>query len=111
MTPAKPPASAFAALAACDAALRELADRCCEPGRSPSMEALAATLGEARRTLGRIGDSDGSAGAALTQLEDARAQVRRLRVGCCAPDRLPYYSLILEELAQIHTTVGGIAPA
>ena len=111
MTGAGSPDSFLADLDECDAALRELEVQCCEPGRGPSMQTLATTLGEVRTRLGLIAGSADAAGAAISTLEDARSQVRTLQVGCCAPDRLPYYTMMLEGLSRIRLTVTGISTA
>ena len=93
--------SAFDALDACTGALGELDMKCCDPGRSPRMAELALTLTEARVKL-RAATVDPTTGArtALETLEEAGAQVGRLQVGCCAPDRLPLYTEILENLTK-----------
>ncbi|MCP4965914.1 MAG: hypothetical protein GY926_11830 [bacterium] len=92
---------AFDALDACTGALGELDMKCCEPGRSPRMAELAATLTEARVKVRAVTIDPGSGlPAAMSTLEEAGAQVGRLQVGCCAPDRLPLYAEILENLIK-----------
>jgi hypothetical protein len=89
---------ALSALDTCDAALRKLDLRCCEPGRSPSMKRLATTLSHARDDAAAAGHDAERATLAIDHLEDAGAQVGRLQVGCCAPNRLPLYVELLEGL-------------
>ena len=103
MTYGQPLAAAFAALEGCESALVKLDKLCCEPGRSPSMQALSQTLSDARAGLGRVAVDEKAAGSALFHLEEAGAQIGRLQVGCCAPSRLPLYATFLESLttAQI----------
>ena len=96
---------ALAALDACDAALAKLDAQCCEPGRSPRMKTLAATLADARNGVGRVSTEPASAEATLLTLEEAGAQVGRLEVGCCAPNRLPLYARILEGLTTVQLTI------
>lgn len=97
---------ALAALDKCGVALAELEARCCEPGRSPSMAALANTLDTARTRIQELsGDPDPT--SAVDALEDAGAQVGRLQVGCCAPDRLPLYARILQELTRTQRIITG----
>ncbi|HSR44368.1 MAG TPA: hypothetical protein VLT15_03940 [Acidimicrobiia bacterium] len=94
--------AAVKALDDCDAALGKLDKLCCEPGRSPSMKALARTLAAARAGLDDPGaDMDGT----LAHLEDAGAQVGRLQVGCCTPVRLPLYATFLEGLTTAQLAI------
>ncbi len=96
---------ALSALDTCDAALRKLDLRCCEPGRSPSMKRLAMTLSEARSEIDALTGDPERAATAINQLEDAGAQVGRLQVGCCAPNRLPLYAELLEGLTTAQLEV------
>lgn len=89
---------AFAALDTCTTAIEKLDAACCDPGRSPDMIALAASIEEARSRIGRVGLHADNADEALRTLEDAGARVGRLQVGCCAPNRLPLYTTVLEGL-------------
>jgi hypothetical protein len=101
---------ALSALDTCNTTLRELDLRCCEPGRSPSMKRLATTLSQARSDIAGLTDDPGSATTAIDHLEDAGAQVGRLQVGCCTPNRLPLYVELLEGLTtaqlEINRTLG-----
>jgi hypothetical protein len=99
--------TALTALDACQAALEKLDKLCCEPGRSPRMKALGATLDAARSGLERIGKDPAEAGTTLTALEDAGAQIGRLQVGCCAPSRLPLYATFLEGLTTAQRTINA----
>ncbi len=96
---------ALSALDDCDEALRKLDLRCCEPGRSPSMKRLGETLSEARASVSGVNQDPASATAAIEHLEDAGAQVGRLQVGCCAPNRLPLYVELLEGLTTAQLEV------
>ena len=98
---------AFKALYDTDDALRQLDATCCEPGRSPRMKALAETLAEARAQLDGMGHDPAVAEAALDHLEDAGAQIGRLQVGCCAPNRMPLYARQLENLTTAQRTING----
>ncbi len=98
---------AFDALDACNGALGVLDANCCEPGRSPRMAELGEALTEARVKLRAVTIHPETAGpAAIAALEEAGAQVGRLQVTCCAPDRLHLYAEILENLTKAQTTVG-----
>ena len=100
---------AFDALDACNGALGVLDANCCDPGRSPRMAELAVTLAEARMKLRAVTVAPDTEGpAALAVLEEAGAQVGRLQVGCCAPDRLPLYAEILENLVKAQLTLGRV---
>ena len=100
MTDVKPLDTALAALDDCATTLADLDARCCEPGRSPRMRALAETLEAARINTERMTVDARTADVALAELEEAGAQVGRLQVGCCAPDRLPLYADLLEGLTK-----------
>ena len=97
--------AAFEALADCEVALERLHRTCCQPGRSPRMEALAETLARARRGLNHVDRGSGAVDAVLEQLEDAGAQIGSLQVGCCAPSRMPLYASMLTGLADAQRTI------
>ena len=107
MPDSQPIAAAFAALDDCAAALDQLEARCCEPGRSPRMRALGETLAAARSNIEQMTDQEASAEVALIELEGAGAQVGRLQVGCCAPNRLPLYADMLEGLTSAQLAVNA----
>ncbi|HSG80169.1 MAG TPA: hypothetical protein VLD62_11360 [Acidimicrobiia bacterium] len=86
--------AAVAALDTCSEVVAELDLRCCDPGRSPSMQRLAETIDRARAHL----SDDPSVEGFWMEVEDAGAQVSRLQVACCAPNRLPLYTRVLGEL-------------
>ncbi|HAX82525.1 MAG TPA: hypothetical protein DCY40_08170 [Actinobacteria bacterium] len=83
------------ALADSIAVVERLHATCCEPGRSPRMEQLIATLAAARVTLSRGDD-------ATAELAEAGAQVGWLEVACCSEKRLPLYTEILANLATAY---------
>ena len=97
--------TAAAALDAAEKALRSLDARCCEPGRSPRMAELAATLAAVRADLVAVSSDAAAADAALLRLESAGAQIGSLQVGCCAPDRLPLYAEMLQHLTHVQLDV------
>ena len=110
MTPPDPIQPAFDALDVCTRALGDLDAMCCEPGRSPRMAELGATLDAARGELRTVAADAGSGtAAAMETLEDAGAQIGRLQVGCCAPSRLPLYNEILESLMTAQRTLTSVA--
>lgn len=98
-------APALEALDECDAILGKLDAGCCDPGRSPRMTSLAATLADARAGLHRLTVDSVLTEVTLTTLEDAGSQVGRLQVGCCAPKRLPLYADMLERLTAAQLTI------
>ena len=100
---------ARSALDSCAAALDKLDRLCCEPGRSPRMKALGTTLANARDGLARHhpGRGDRAAEIVIAHLEDAGAQVGSLQVGCCAPNRLPLYAALLEELTNAQLSINS----
>ncbi len=100
---------AFEALDACNGALGALDLSCCDPGRSPRMAELGATLTEARVKLRAATVHPETAGpAALEVLEQAGSQVGRLQVTCCVPDRMPLYAEILENLTKAQMTLAKV---
>ena len=76
--------------------LAELDRRCCDVGRSPRLAALATKLSEIRQAANRPGGVEPATVSEL--LQEAGAMVRALQVGCCAPNRLPLYAQLLEQL-------------
>ena len=68
------------------------------------MQELAGMLRKAATTLDAAADPS-STGIVLATLEDAGAQVGRLQVGCCAPNRIPLYARILEGLTTAQLAV------
>ena len=97
---------AFNALDACNGALGALDSACCDPGRSPRLAELGATLTEARVKLRAVTIHPETAGPAASEvLEEAAGQVGRLQVGCCTPARTPLYAEILANLAKAQRTL------
>lgn len=94
---------AVAALEKCQGALERLEATCCLPGRSPRMQELGSTIDRARHQITRTAEDAEAGDAAIGIMENAGAQVGTLQVGCCAPNRMPLYTTILENLmtAQI----------
>ena len=64
------------------------------------MKLLADTLAEARGGLEAAAGDPSSAATAFRQLEAVGSQVGALQVGCCAPDRLPLYAGMLQDLTE-----------
>ena len=69
------------------------------------MKRLGETLAEARRDIANVKADPGTVTTAIEHLEDAGAQVGRLQVGCCAPNRLPLYVDLLEGLTTAQLEV------
>jgi hypothetical protein len=99
--------AAMAALDDCGAALEKLDALCCEPGRSPRIAALAATVAQVRSQLRSIDGSIAVADQLLRHLEDAGGQTGVLQVGCCAPNRLPLYTRVLENLTTAQRSINA----
>ena len=87
------------ALGTAPATLDELDRRCCDAGRSPRLAALAAKLTEIRHASRQPVGVEPDVIDSL--LQEAGAMVGALQVGCCAPNRLPLYATLLEELNVI----------
>lgn len=88
-----------------DETVRRLHAACCEPGRSPAMETLAAGLVLARERLRSVAADPEVADDLIAGLEEAGAQVGRLQIGCCAPGRLPLYARLLEDMTKVQMNV------
>jgi hypothetical protein len=86
-------------------ALAKLDAGCCDPGRSPRMQALAESLAASRVALDQVGGAPGSAEAVIAAIEDMGAQIGRLQVGCCTEKRMPLYARMLEDLTDTQIAV------
>lgn len=100
---------AFAALDDAEAALERLHKTCCEPGRSPRMAELEATLTRARVAIASRRPVEERVEEAIAILEDAGSQIGSLQVSCCAPNRMPLYASMLEDLMTAQLTVNKAA--
>jgi hypothetical protein len=69
------------------------------------MKRLGKTLSDARADIASLNGDPDSATTSIEHLEDAGAQVGRLQVGCCAPNRLPLYVDLLEGLTTAQLEV------
>jgi hypothetical protein len=87
------------ALDTAQSTLDELDRRCCDAGRSPRLAALAAKLTEIRHAAHQPVGVESDVVDSL--LQEAGAMVGALQVGCCAPNRLPLYATLLEQLNVI----------
>lgn len=94
-------ASAFASLDEADEAVQKLHEKCCQPLRSPRMEALSETLGAARERLGGLDSGAAAPTDVIDAIERAGSQLGELQVTCCAPARSALYSSTLEHLADV----------
>lgn len=65
------------------------------------MAALRTKLDGVRELLPAAPTDAPSGDAALSALEQAGAMIGALQVGCCAPDRLPLYTRMLDQLTEI----------
>lgn len=95
--------TARAQLDECERIVNRLHKLCCEPDRSPRMQAILADIDAARQVLGQ---SDGPAAAkeVTPLLEGVGALIGHLQVACCTDARMPLYNDALNRLtaAQIH---------
>ncbi|NOX23862.1 MAG: hypothetical protein GXP36_12355 [Actinobacteria bacterium] len=98
-------APAYVALDEAEVALADLEARCCKPERSPRMQALADTLAEVRSGLENVNSDHAAADQVYDTLGDAGSQIGWLQVGCCAPNRLPLYHTLLENLTVTQRAV------
>lgn len=100
-------AAGVAELGKAEDVVRELHAGCCQPLRSPRMEALSDTLGRARRALGDLDGDRDAAVEVIAFLEDAGAQLGYLQVACCSPVRTKLYTNALESLGKTQRLIKG----
>ena len=96
----------------CDRLLLRLSKMCCEPGRSPRLQAVADELTEIRSYLEDLADRSPDdqrrhADQAILRLESAGAALGRLQIGCCAPARMPLYAETLVNLTDIQLAINA----
>ena len=94
---------ARARLDECERLVDKLHKLCCEPDRSPRMQAILGDIDTARDRIDRF-DAEGSPREVIEMLEGIGAQVGHLQVACCTSARMPLYAETLSGLAatQIH---------
>ena len=92
-------------LEACEHLVERLHKMCCEPGRSPRMEAIISALDAARAQTASIRSID-DAGVVIGMLEDIGGQIGHLQVACCTEARMPLYA---DALANLTATQINIA--
>jgi len=78
----------------------ELHAGCCQPLRSPRMEALSDTLQAAYTALEELEGDAANAQDVVDLLEDAGSQLGHLQVACCSPARTKLYTESLERLGR-----------
>ena len=89
--------SAKAELDRCQAVVGRLHKMCCEPDRSPRMQAIESRIDEARSRLGH-GLTEEVAGEVTEILKDIGSRLGNLQVECCTELRIPLYAEALEKL-------------
>lgn len=90
-----------------DAVLAELHDMCCEPNRSPRMEALQATLSDVRKRIKHLSGDASEEREIVDLLAGAGAEIGRLQIECCAPARMPLYAELLAGLSRTQRMVSS----
>ncbi len=88
-----------------DAVLAELHELCCEPNRSPRMQALQGTLTEVRKRIDALDGDPAAERAIVDLLADAGAEIGRLQIECCAPARMPLYAELMAGLSRTQRIV------
>ena len=94
---------ARAQLDECERLADKLHELCCEPDRSPRMQAIRLDIDTARDRIDAF-DTERSQREIIEILEGIGAQVGHLQVACCTPARMPLYADTLRGLAatQVH---------
>ena len=89
----------------CEQLVGRLHKMCCEPGRSPRMDAIISDLDAARAQIASIRSID-DAGVVIGMLENIGGQIGHLQVACCTEARMPLYA---DALANLTATQINIA--
>lgn len=89
----------------CEHLVERLHKLCCEPGRSPRMDAIISELDAARAQTASIRSID-DAGVVIGLLENIGGQIGHLQVTCCTEARMPLYA---DALANLTATQINIA--
>lgn len=74
------------------------------------MAALRTQLGDIREHLESESDPTVTT-ATLVALEQAGSMIGALQIGCCAPNRLPLYARMLDQLTRIQIEISRPHPA
>ncbi len=90
-----------------DRTVARLEKLCCEPGRSPAMQAIAGHLAAARSELDGFSGDEATATSIIALLEETGGRVGRLQVGCCAPARMPLYADLLTSLTELQRRINA----
>ena len=89
----------------CERIVDRLHALCCEPDRSPRMQAILSEIDAVRRLLDRFEGPD-TAQELTPMIERIGGQIGHLQVACCTDARMPLYKDALNSLtaAQIQIT-------
>ena len=90
----------------CQAVVSRLHKMCCEPNRSPRMQAIEESLVRTRPRLS-AGITDETGGDLLGSLKAIGSQLGGLQVECCAPARMPLYAEALERLTATQWSINS----
>lgn len=74
---------------------------CCQPERSPAMQAIADDLSAARSEFASFEGDVTDADSIVARLEETGSRIGKLQVGCCAPARMPLYADLLASLTEL----------
>lgn len=89
------------ALDTCDTAIAKLHKMCCEPDRSPRLQAVADALIGVRSAVAQADLDHSVIDPTILALQDLGSQIGHLQVVCCAPARMPHYARLLEGFTKI----------
>ena len=81
--------------------LTKLEKLCCQPERSPAMQAIADGLSATRSDFAGFDGDVTAADSIVARLEETGSRIGKLQVGCCAPARMPLYADLLTSLTEL----------
>ena len=81
--------------------LTKLEKLCCQPERSPAMQAIADGLSATRFDFASFDGDVTAADSIVARLEETGSRIGKLQVGCCAPARMPLYAELLTSLTEL----------
>ena len=91
-------------LTECERIVSRLHKMCCEPDRSPRMQAILTDINDARSALDTALGPE-SAQTTIAALERIGSQIGHLQVACCTDARMPLYAEALQTLTATQITI------
>lgn len=93
-------------LAECKRIVDRLHKMCCEPDRSPRMQAILSDIEKAQDAAADATNPESALGI-IDGLERIGSQIGHLQVACCTEARMPLYAEALRTLTATQITING----